>query len=1565
MKRENHIRTIRPYLAMLIAMAMLLTSFATPSVAFADDGVETETVENAVAASEASETEAETETLEESDGEAGEDTSENVFDTQEITETEWTVYIYMCGSNLESEYGLASGNIKNLLKAPKNDQVRYIVETGGADKWTNEKVDASRRQRFLIQGDEMTLVFDEPICNMADAGNLSDFIKWGKENYPSEKSMLCMWNHGGGMKGVCWGEPYDDHLSIPDLRNELAMSEAHFDIIGFDACLMANFDALASLEAYADYFVASQEIEPGWGWDYFSYGSYLAENPTCSAKQFACKLCDCYVDNLTNLGENGTTTLAVIEAAALPDVKNAVDDMMEAVNAKITDKEAFTTLLALAYQSKHYFYDYDKDLVSLAKSFAPVLGDEIYYEVKEAVMDAVVYRTQMNEAIYNNGISITWAPLLNSNNMNIYAEVAASDEYLRFIDAVKYNWHGSSELYKDHDRVETVDPDLYKLEYETKPGRGPVESLVVTNAIETVASITYAICKDEDGYIFKIAEKGNLDVSSGDTFTPVFDGKIATIDNIPIVMEVSFESDDYTLYDVPIYAMQEGKEDRMNLRVAYYPPKRDDSDSEKSKWVGNYGSEEDGYFKIIGISNEGTSASDFAERDVKRLESGMQITTAYPEINEDGIVFYRKGETFTYSELDTTVLLSDLEDGEYYISYSITTTLGEEIYTSPQQVEIVNGVIKAVPKAWAAPVKEEEPELLHIPCVSADRFYAGKTDETPEEEAEEADAADAKITVLMYMDGADLDVEGEISGIIGSMLNTKETDEVNLILETGGCDSWHNDTLKNDAIQRFEVHEGTLVEVETLPNDNFATEYTLENFLKWGVSNYPAEKYILMMYDHGGAWRGNSVDRKYGNSMISLSEIAEALENSGVHYDLIYFNCCLMATAEVCAKMAPYADYFIGSEESVFSLPKLDQSETFTYFARHANDFDTEKYGKFVVDHMVNGLEASQLEYATVDFQQMSLIDLRKIDKVTEAVNRLGGAMKDLESDPEALSKLLLSIDDTRNFAYEFQRDLVDFANHAEGVDPEIINEVINAVDDAVVSTRSINDHTRSCGLAICYPYGYEKGYNEYAKICPFKDYLAFFDSVTLNWHAYPGTYEDVEAGKSVNPFDYKPDYEIVSLDDKTAALKINSGISTYNKIYYKLSKIDPDGYRFHEISKMGNIDIDVDSEDNIVFKPMFDGRVLTLDGIPCYVSIYKETENSIIYSIPAKVKGYTVYILIKCVPEKEEGEEEALLTGGFELDKCKYSIIGAIPESDMLLGIPERDLICLTEGDEFTLVHHQTNSAGEEIYSETGETITYTKDLDVKIVNLDDGEYRLNFEIVDGLMNTVRSKDINVVIKYGRIQQEIIPEAEEKPQNEETETEETEEAEETETVDAEAAESEGLDVSKLKYCSDSDSEDVPVVYFMPDVTVEEAQALSSEGMKVVAFEADQNLGFYGSVAANCIDFEQLYKDYAEDLTDDAQDTEEAETEETADEEVPEETDDAFVNVIEGFGMLASSDPVALDQACLDIMAQIKGGSDFLYNVMECHGVELLEQAEKTGCGMRHYRLEFIDRTAE
>ena len=186
----------------------------------------------------------------------------------------WAVYWYLCGSDLESEYGAATDDLNEMLEVTLPPNVTVVVETGGAWMWMNELVDENHLQRYVYKGDELELVDQQPQGNMGSSRTFTDFLRFCKDNYPADRTMVVLWDHGGGsVTGVSFDENYDyDSLTLSEMResfqNVYPLSEQNppIDVIGFDTCLMATVDTAAVFRDVAEIMVASEEFEPGCGW---------------------------------------------------------------------------------------------------------------------------------------------------------------------------------------------------------------------------------------------------------------------------------------------------------------------------------------------------------------------------------------------------------------------------------------------------------------------------------------------------------------------------------------------------------------------------------------------------------------------------------------------------------------------------------------------------------------------------------------------------------------------------------------------------------------------------------------------------------------------------------------------------------------------------------------------------------------------------------------------------------------------------------------------------------------------------------------------------------------------------------------------------------------------------------------------------------------------------------------------------------------------------------------------------------------------------------------------------
>ena len=67
-------------------------------------------------------------------------------------EDSWTLFVYMCGSDLESQYQAATADIKEMISASESDNVNIIIQTGGSYAWNKPSIDPEKIGRYIIKG---------------------------------------------------------------------------------------------------------------------------------------------------------------------------------------------------------------------------------------------------------------------------------------------------------------------------------------------------------------------------------------------------------------------------------------------------------------------------------------------------------------------------------------------------------------------------------------------------------------------------------------------------------------------------------------------------------------------------------------------------------------------------------------------------------------------------------------------------------------------------------------------------------------------------------------------------------------------------------------------------------------------------------------------------------------------------------------------------------------------------------------------------------------------------------------------------------------------------------------------------------------------------------------------------------------------------------------------------------------------------------------------------------------------------------------------------------------------
>lgn len=272
--------------------------------------------------------------------------------------------------------------------------------------------------------------------------------------------------------------------------------------------------------------------------------------------------------------------------------------------------------------------------------------------------------------------------------------------------------------------------------------------------------------------------------------------------------------------------------------------------------------------------------------------------------------------------------------------------------------------------------------------------------------------------------------------------------------------------------------------VAELGEVNMGDPLVLADFITWGAANYPANRYALILWDHGAGWNGIAFDSDtadFGDpDFLSLGDLtgalAQALPQAGVDkLDIIGFDACLMGQLDVFQAIAPFADFAVGSEE-------LTPGSGWDYRAVLGQLADEPTMDG---SRLAQQIAANFADYYTLiepdDFVTMTAVNLAQMDGVATAVTQLA---QTLLSDPAQAAS---AVGDARSGAEAFARvyandfdryaaiDLYHFADILAQRSPDEAVKtaaagVMAAVETAVIANEHGSGFKHSGGIAIYFP---------------------------------------------------------------------------------------------------------------------------------------------------------------------------------------------------------------------------------------------------------------------------------------------------------------------------------------------------------------------------------------------------------------------------------------------------------------------------------------------------------------
>lgn len=233
----------------------------------------------------------------------------------------WTILLYQDADDkiLEKDIYVDLNEAERVGSSDRVNIVAQIDRYAGA--YSGDGNWSGTRRYYITQDNDLETVNSQVVeemgeVNMGDGQSLVEFVQWSAQNFPADHYVLILSDHGLGWPGG-WSDPshqgqgstdaplasrLGNHIYLNELDEALQLSRQvagidKFEIIGMDACLMAQIEVMSALQPHGRIAVASEETEPALGWAYASFLGDLVTDPDMSAEELSQRIVASYIED--------------------------------------------------------------------------------------------------------------------------------------------------------------------------------------------------------------------------------------------------------------------------------------------------------------------------------------------------------------------------------------------------------------------------------------------------------------------------------------------------------------------------------------------------------------------------------------------------------------------------------------------------------------------------------------------------------------------------------------------------------------------------------------------------------------------------------------------------------------------------------------------------------------------------------------------------------------------------------------------------------------------------------------------------------------------------------------------------------------------------------------------------------------------------------------------------------------------------------------------------------------------------------------------------------------------
>ena len=256
---------------------------------------------------------------------------------------------------------------------------------------------------------------------------------------------------------------------------------------------------------------------------------------------------------------------------------------------------------------------------------------------------------------------------------------------------------------------------------------------------------------------------------------------------------------------------------------------------------------------------------------------------------------------------------------------------------------------------------------------------------------------------MVYMAGEN-NLAQSLEADLEEMKSAGSTDDVNIVVQADVGFSGQF-SFADGYTHRFMVRQGWLEDYPLGYNADMASPNELAAFISWAVSAFPAEHYMLVLWDHGLGWIGgqeNGTGAENGmsapvrgiledagsHSFMSLSELNQALAAAGTRFDVIEFDACLMGMWEVAHAVKDWSSFLTFSQAT--------EPASGDPYGLILSDIISHPWmdGRAVAEKIVDDYLGFYQNSGVMDLSvTKSAVDTASLQELTERINRLAGLM--------------------------------------------------------------------------------------------------------------------------------------------------------------------------------------------------------------------------------------------------------------------------------------------------------------------------------------------------------------------------------------------------------------------------------------------------------------------------------------------------------------------------------------------------------------------------------------------